>query len=290
MIDRKINSKEGGTNMAKAFTVASWNVEHFHGEPARVDRVVSHLKERDPDVFALYEVTGKEVFTQMVEEFSGYTFQITEGPQTQEILVGIRNNLTAFITQKITFRAGTTHMRPGQLVTITVDDAIYSLLFLHLASGTNPRGMGLRDEMLHRAVKFRHTLDKAVGGKHTANYIFLGDLNTMGMDYPFDSDIEAETELRKWDSWASRYYGMCRLNKTHDKTWNGGSGSSLDPSNLDHVYAAKHLKFKQYKNQQNEKVNVEVSGWVNKKSEQQKDKWIEEYSDHSLLYFVVQKV
>lgn len=281
---------EGGLNMAKAFSVASWNVEHFHGEPTRVGRVATILKDQDPDVFALYEVSGREVFSQMVETFPNYFFQITEGPQTQEILVGVRNTLTAFITQKVTFKAGATYMRPGQLLTITKDEVNYSLLFLHLASGTNPRGMGLRDEMLHRAVKFRHSLDKAYGDRHTANYLFMGDLNTMGMKYPFDKGIAADTELRKWDSWASRYYGMKRLEKSHENTWSGGSTSSYSPSNLDHVYAAKHLKLKHFRNPQNEKVDVDVRGWVNEETVEGQDRWIAEHSDHSLLYFELQKV
>lgn len=278
--------------MVKAFSVASWNVEHFHGRIKRVKDVSLFLKNQDPDLFALYEVSGSEVFSKMVEQFPGYTFQITEGPQVQEILVGVRNTLTAFITQKIQFRAGATYMRPGQLVTITKDDVNYSMLFLHLASGTNPRGMGLRDEMLHRAVKFRHILDKAYGGKHTANYLFLGDLNTMGMDYPFDRDIFSETELRKWDTWASRYYGMRRLEKSYDKTWNGGSSSSIESSDLDHVFAAKHLKFKQFKfkKDNNIDVDVDVRGWIDKQTVQSQDNWIKKHSDHSLLYFEVQKV
>lgn len=271
--------------MAKAFSVVSWNVEHFHGVPARVNCIVAELEKVNPDVIALYEVTGKEVFAQLTSKFPGYTFQITEGPQSQEILVGVRNTISAFITQKLTFKAGTTHMRPGQLLTITMDDETYSLLFLHLASGTKPRGMGLRDEMLHRAVKFRHTLDKALGGKHVANYLFVGDLNTMGMDYPYNKDISAITELKKWDSWASRYYGMCRLSKTHDETWWGGSSSTFPPSNLDHVYSAEHLKFKK-----DGKANVSVLGWVREPTIPKKDKWIANYSDHSYLYFVVQKV
>jgi endonuclease/exonuclease/phosphatase family metal-dependent hydrolase len=276
--------------MAKAFSVASWNVEHFHGDPARVDRVVSFLKEQDPDVFALYEVTGKTVFDQMTHKFHGYTFQITEGPQTQEILVGIRNTLSAFITQKVAFRAGTTHMRPGQLVTITMDEVNYVLLFVHLASGTKPRGWGLRDEMLYRAIKFRHTLDKVTGVTHSANYIWCGDANMMGMDYPYNKNIEAKTELRKWDSRASRYYGMHRLEKSQDKTWSGGSTSFYDPEDLDQVFAAKHLAFKQFKNVEKEKVDVDVRGWVNESSIPAQDKWIDDYSDHSLLYFEVQRV
>ena len=276
--------------MAKAFSVASWNVKHFKDDPTRVGRVVSFLKLQDPDVFALYEVTGKDVFDKLTDVFPGYTFQITEGPQTQEILVGVRNTLSSFITQRVEFKSGVTRMRPGLLVTIMIDGVNYVLLLLHLASSSEPRGMGLRDDMLFRAVKFRHVLDKAAGGKHKANYIFLGDLNTMGMTYPYDKDIEGETELRKWDARAGRYYGMHRLRKAYEETWSGGNTSSFSPANLDHVYGAKHLAFRPFKNPQNEDVEVDVRGWVNESSVTARDAWIANYSDHSLLYFEVQKL
>ena len=67
------------------------------------------------------------------------------------------------------------------------------------------------------------------------NYLFLGDLNSMGMTYPYNRDIPVETELRKWDSYASQYYRMRRLTKTHNATWSNGSGSRYPDSNLDHV-------------------------------------------------------
>ena len=44
---------------------------------------------------------------------------------------------------------------------------------------------------LARAVKLRKKLDKASPGKR-ANYIFMGDLNTMGLGYPYDKDIDAD--------------------------------------------------------------------------------------------------
>ncbi|MCD4820270.1 MAG: endonuclease/exonuclease/phosphatase family protein [Candidatus Cloacimonetes bacterium] len=276
--------------MTKAFSVASWNVKHFKGKLTRIDRVVDFLKDQNPDVFALYEVTGSEVFSKMTTAFPGYTFQITEGTQSQEILVGIKSTITAFITQKIEFKSGNNYMRPGLLVTITVDNVNYSLLFLHLASSTEPRGMGLRDDMLSRALKFRHKLDKTTGGKHTANYIFLGDLNTMGMNYPYDKDIEANIELKRLRNRASRYYGMHNLNKTFDKTWNGGSHSSYPQAELDHVYAAKHLTFKTFKDAGNNDAEVTVKGWVEEETIVKQDSWIDNYSDHALLYFEVQKV
>jgi endonuclease/exonuclease/phosphatase family metal-dependent hydrolase len=274
--------------MAKAFSVASWNVEHFKDDPGRIDRVVNFLKNQNPDVIGLYEVEGAEVFNVVTAKFPGFTFQITEGPQTQEILVGFRSTLSVFITQKLEFKSGTTHMRPGLLATVTVAGKPYSLLFLHLASSDEPRGFGLRDDMAVRAIKFRKTLDEAVGGK--ANYLFLGDLNSMGLDYPYQKDIDPSTELKRWDSRASAYYDLRRLTKTRDATFSNGSSSSIPDSNLDHVYASKHLKFKMFNRPDGGKAEVDVRGWVNQTTPAAKDKWIKDYSDHSLLYLEVQRV
>lgn len=275
--------------MAKAFSVASWNVEHFKGDPIRTNRVISFLKQQNPDVIGIYEVEGKTVINEVTAQFPTYTFQITEGRQTQEILVGFKSNLSVFMTQKLEFRSGTTHMRPGLLATITVDGAQYSLLFLHLASSNKPRGFGLRDDMAIRAIKFRKKLNDATGG--SANYIFLGDLNSMGLDYPYNSDIDAATELKRWDKRASQYYDMRRLPKNYDATWSNGSTSSIPDSDLDHVFASKHLFFKQFtKPSDGTKVDVDVRGWVNQISSAKKDNWIKDYSDHCLLYFEVQKV
>lgn len=275
--------------MAKVFSVASWNVEHFKDDPTRVDRVVDLLVAQNPDVFGLYEVEGATVFNALVAKMPNYTFQITEGVQTQEILVGVKKTLTAFITQKMEFRSGTTHMRPGQLVTITKNGKNYALLFLHLASGTDPRGMGLRDDMLERALDFRKTLDNAEGGAGKARYLFLGDLNTMGMKYLFDRSIQAEIELKKLDKFAAKStIAMRRLPKTHEATWFNGSTSSLPPSNLDHVFASNNLAFKQFPHPDTGvPVEVAVRGWVNEPTDAKKDAWIGKFSDHSLLYFEI---
>jgi len=165
--------------MAKAFSLASWNVEHFKDEPERVARVVDFLKEQDPDVFALLEVEGKEVFAELVRQMSDYQFHITEGPQTQEILVGVKHDLTAFYTQKVQFKSGIQALRPGALLTVTVEGVHYSILFLHTKSGSKPIGLGVRDDQFERAYKFKKLLDEIAGGKGKANYFFLGDLNVI---------------------------------------------------------------------------------------------------------------
>ncbi len=270
--------------MAKIFSVASWNVEHFKQDRDRVARVVGFLSAQNPDVFGLYEVEGATIFDDLVKTMPGYTFQITEGSQTQEILIGVRKGLTAFITQRVEFRSGTTHMRPGQLVTIVKGGTSYMLLFLHLSSGADPRGMGLRDDMIDRAFEFRKVLDAKAGGTGKAHYIFLGDLNTMGMEYPFERAIPAETELRKWDAVAKRR-GMTRLAKSQDASWSNGSKSRIPPSALDHVVATTNLKFRKFPRLAGGTAEVDLRGWAGETTDAARDAWIKSFSDHSLLYF-----
>ena len=81
--------------MAKALRVVSWNVEHFKGDQARTGRVVDVLKSQNPDIFALYEVEGAKVFPALTSRMPEFTFHITEGRQVQEILVGVKQGLTA---------------------------------------------------------------------------------------------------------------------------------------------------------------------------------------------------
>jgi endonuclease/exonuclease/phosphatase family metal-dependent hydrolase len=274
--------------MAKLFSVASWNVEHFKDDPTRIGRVIDYLNDQSPDVFGLYEVEGATIHTQLVAKMPNYTFQITEGQETQEILIGVKKTLTAFITQRTEFRSGTTHMRPGQLVAITKNNKNYALLFLHLASGNDPRGMGLRDDMIQRALDFRENLDASEGGLGKARYVFFGDLNTMGLKYPFNKNIAADLELQKADKYAAKpKIAMRRLVKTHDNSWSNGSGSSIPPSSLDHVYASTNLNFKTFLRPDGTPANVDVRGWVTEPTTAKQDAWIKQYSDHSLLCFEI---
>lgn len=277
--------------MSKLFSVASWNIEHFGKDDsaaghARVKKAIQFLKAQDPDVFGLYEVEGKEVFRDLFKEMPGYTFHITEGEQVQEILVGVKSNLTAFFTQKLEFKSGVTLLRPGALLTLYINDEFFPLLFLHTKSGNDARGFGLRDDMLHRSIKFKSVLNRAGGD---VNYIVMGDMNTMGMEYPSGKDIDAATEIKRLDRRAKHHaYRMKMLTKTQFNTFSNGSSSSIPPSALDHVIAAQHMKFKTFDTPKG-KGEVDVRGWADFTETAKQDQWINEYSDHCLLYFEVEK-
>jgi exonuclease III len=270
--------------MTKAFSVVSWNVKHFKSSQVQIDRIISFLKKQDADVFALYELYGKDVFGEIVKQLPGYTFHITEGKRAQEILLGVRHSLDAFITQKLEFSSGTTNVCPGLLATIIHNGSLYPLLFINIDSTPTVQGIGLRYEMMQHAFKYRKNLDKLAWAQGDAkvNYIFLGDLEIMGMQHPFNKSIEPETELRKWDDEECKTYGMRRLKKSHELTYRSCDGSV--EGNYDHVYAAEHLKFTMFGDSE-----VDVRGWTSEPEEKQEE-WRDKYSPHSLLYFEVHKV
>ena len=270
--------------MAKAFSLASWNVEHFKDDPARTDRVLGFLKQQNPDVFALLEVEGKEVFSNLVKQMPGYQFHITEGPQTQEVLVGVKSGLTAFFTQKVEFKSGNSLLRPGALLTLTIDGTHYSILFLHTKSSSKPIGLGIRDDQFERAFKFKKTLDKAAGGKGKANFLFLGDLNVMGMKYPFKKDINPDLEIKKLQTGANKVQ-MRQLTKNASATWWNGPGSTYQPSDLDHVVASAKLNFRQFGSK-----DIDLRGWPALSTDGEKADWIKKYSDHGMVFLEVERV
>lgn len=283
--------------MAKAFSVVSWNVEHFgatnkgHDQPNKpVGPIIDFLAAQNADIVAVYEVVGKVVFNEVVTKMPAYQFHITEGPQTQEILVGVKKTLTSFFTQKTEFKSGQSMLRPGALLTVAVDGERYPLLFLHLKSLSVPKGFGLRDDMTERAIKFRKVLDKAdakAGGSGRANFLFLGDLNTMGMNLTYSKkDISGQEEIaRLRKRLGHKSVSMRILSKSHGATYWPGSTSSYSASDLDHVVAADHLQFRTFGG-----VDVDVRGWVDEPSDAKKDAWAKKFSDHALLYFEVRKV
>ncbi len=273
--------------MAKLFSVASWNVKNFKGKPEeRVARVVEFLLNPNggntPDVFGLYEIVGKDVYAEFVQRMPGYSFHITEGPQTQEILVGVKGNLTAFFTQRLEFKSGITVLRPGALLSLRIGGKDYSLLFLHTKSSTVPIGLGVRDNQFEHVFELKKTLDKAAA-QGPVSFLFLGDLNTMGMEYPFDRRIAADIELEKLDASAAKH-AMRRLVKSaHASWWNGKGSSEKNASNLDHVVASDHLELKKWGG-----ADVSVRGWPALPDDGARKQWIKDYSDHGLLYFEVQ--
>lgn len=276
-------------------SVLSWNVEHFNGAGGidrnnrtarldRVERVASYLTEQDPDIFGLSEVEGSIVFETFTQTLPGYTFSITEGAQSQEILIGVRAGLTSFFTQRNEFKRSNPHLRPGALLTVTIDGTNVPILFVHLKSMPSPEGFGLRDAMFDKIFSLKRALDKAARriGDQPSNFVVLGDMNTMGMDYEGRQyDIPGADEIRL----VTTRFGRRRLralDKSHPFTFNNGSTSSFPPANLDHVFAARHMEFAPV-----DGAEVKVGGWAVLDTDAARDRWINEFSDHAPLKFTI---
>lgn len=268
--------------MAKILSVLSWNVENFHNDSTRVNDVVDQLVQKNPDVFGLYEVKGAAVFNAMVAKMPNYSFFVTESPGIPEILVGHKNSVSVFVTQRDEIQSKVPTLRPGALATVHINGINYSLLFLHLKSFPGPRDWGLRDDMFQHVANLKRALDKLVPAGQKANFVALGDVNTMGMKAAYNNvlDITGAQELGFVDNrMSANVNGMRRLPKTHDNTW-WNKKDKPGPSSLDHVFASEHMNFKKFSGN----AEVEVIGWVNETSDARKKAWIDKFSDHSMLY------
>jgi len=271
--------------------ILSWNVEHFSGTAGgsradRISRVCDFVLEADPDVFAIMEVTGARVFEAFTRRLSGYSFSITEGPQSQETLVGIRAGLRSFVTQRSEFKRNNPNLRPGMLVTITDNRGRnLPILFNHLKSLPDPEGFGLRNAMIENANGLWRAVrdSEAAAGVAEVPFLLVGDLNLMGLELAFsDSDIPASEEIARVVRRFART-GLRHLRKTHPATWSKGSASSLAASDLDHVFAARHMRFADM----GAGAEVRVAGWPELPPGPQQDDWIARYSDHAALIFEV---
>lgn len=115
--------------MTKLFTVACWNVEHFGARAgdtaAHVQRVVDFIDgghagsgepAAGPDIFAIFEVTGRDVYQSFMDAFPDHNFILSEGKQSQEIFVAVHKRLQMFGTQRLEFKGKRDFIRPGMLV------------------------------------------------------------------------------------------------------------------------------------------------------------------------------
>ena len=268
--------------MANSISFASWNVEHFHGKKQRIARVVDFIKTKGPDIFGLYEVKGKTVFSQLTETMPNYNFFITErdDESSMEIMVGWKKQHSVFVTQRDEFRSKVPTLRPGTMATLIKDGKRYVFLFLHLKSFDDPRSFGLRDDMFLHCASLRRALNNAGPANNKARLIILGDLNTMGLDvkYSSKSDLNQDDEISILDRRMSRA-GMRRAQKTHELSWWNGSPNYAPGSKLDHVIIDKDLELQSIGDDE-----IEVLGWPQEDTVTKQKQGINKFSDHAMLF------
>lgn len=270
-----------------AFSVLSWNIEHFKKDVNRTQLVADKIKEHNPDVFTILETESLDTLEMMRDHFTAYDFHITDGKQAQEIMVGVRRGVFSQVTftQKREFDSGNPYLRPGALLTVIKSGNMYNLLFLHNDSGPDAAAFGNRFEMIDRV----QNMAKAIHKKNPdARVIVAGDLNTMGMAFPSqrvgDKRVTMEEEIEGVASLMAKY-DFQWAGKQHDATWLSKPGSYT--SNLDHVIHSAGVQLNELGTRSDGKpYYVKVQGWVGLSKGQQQT-YLDKYSDHCLLYWEV---
>jgi hypothetical protein len=267
--------------MAKVFSFASWNVEGFRGRPDRFGRVVDVLTDNGPpDVFAIFEVkSSTTVFNEFTTRMPSHQFFITVTAKSPiDTLVGVNRNFTAYYEQRNEFTGGMPSLRPGALVTIIANGDRYSLLFVHLKAFDKPVAWGLRDDMVHNIRSLKRTLDNIAGAD--ANMIALGDYNAVGLNVSYaNNDMSDAEELTRYENiFANK--NMSLIQKDQPFTLWGGTGSSYPPADADHIFASDQLDIRPGAAGN----GVSVRGWPELATDALKTQWINQISDHAMLF------
>lgn len=280
-----------------AISVLSWNVQEFGKKTqtntpqqiaARVKRVAKHIGNQNPDVFGILELERLDILSLIEDEFPGYDFSFTDGPQnSKEILVGSRQNRfdQVVFSQKRQFNLYNPYLRPGALLSVRQQQTWTNFLFLHTDSGTEARDFGNRYEMFDKVWSLRESLDKKAGQAQRERLVVLGDLNTMGLFYPRrrkkDHLVTGASEVTALREFAAAN-AMQVLAKSHANTWKKLGRTMV--SDLDHVMASDQVLFDPLgQDAAGNLFQVQVAGWVDLPPAQ-REKFLKENSDHCSLF------
>jgi hypothetical protein len=269
------------------FTFLVWNVENFAADAARTKVVADTIKAAHPqgkpiDVMGILEVRHIDVIELMTQHFPGYDFYLTDGPQVQEILIGVRRGVfdQKIFTQKREFKLGNEHLRPGALISVREagSDQWHQLLFLHTDSGTGAGDFGNRFDMFEQVAKLRTALARqAASGDRL---IVLGDLNTMGLNYP----SRGRVRIRGAEEIAELAYftGLQLASKDITATWRDARGQIRD-SDLDHVLHATSVALVPLgRAADGTATSIHSAGWP-KMARRAREIFVETISDHAIL-------
>lgn len=270
----------------KKFSLLAWNVQAFRGAPQQLNELAGHIGQFDPDVFGIFEVEYVDVIDMVRNKLPQYDYYLTDGPQNKEILIAVRQSTfqQVVFSQKREFKVFNPFLRPGALISLWMDEQFYNILFLHMDSGTEAPDFGNRINMWEKIWRLRLALNKVDPTGAPANFIVIGDFNTMGFRFPYQRDAHEQVSMgEEIDALnlLGRNRDMQLLTKSHPATFNNGRGLVSD---LDHVLASEQIQFVDLGNEkEGSSFQVRVSGWNDLRGDEQAA-FIEGISDHSALY------
>lgn len=268
--------------MSSKIKILWWNVHNLQSSEHAL-KVVSHIRESDPDIFALGEVVGEGAYRLIAKEFPKHNFYMTFGKQSQEMLVGVRNTMQVFFSQRTEFQSGNEYLRPAALLTISSGEPPLNVLFVHLKSFTEPLSLGYRSDFIDRLGRLKGTLDRLSGGN--SKFVICGDLNLQGMHYLQKRYIKPDDEFHHVQNELGDV-GILFAEPSHLPTWSGDL-EGKDQATLDYVAASTSTDLLNLAGEQNDS-QVRLGGWPQYlRGSAERSEFIRSVSDHASLYFEV---
>lgn len=267
--------------MESKVSVLWWNVHNLRGLD-HAARIVSYIKEVDPDVFALGEVVGEAAYRLVARAFPRHNFYMTFGKQSQEILVGVRSTFQAFFSQRTEFQSGNEFLRPAALLTLSIGEPPLNILFVHLKSFPDPLSLGYRDDFFDRLGRLKHTLDGLSSGN--SRFVICGDFNLQGMHYLQQKYIKPEEEFRHVQNELGDV-GFVFAEPTYLPTWSSQEGKNQ--ATLDYMAATISTNLVNFGDDQKQS-QLRLGGWSQyPKNSVERAEFIRAVSDHASLYFEI---
>jgi len=267
--------------MQSKLSVLWWKVHHLKNA-SQAARIVSHIKERNPDIFALGGVVGEAAYRLIAKEFPEHNFYMTFGKQAQEMLVGVKRTMQAFFSQRTEFQSGNEFLRPAALLTISLGELPLNLLFVHVKSFSDPLSLGYRDNFIKRLGRLKATLDNLSGG--SSRFVVCGDFNLRGMFYLERSYIKPEDEFHHIQNELGDI-GILFAEPSSLSTWSSKEGRSQ--ATLDYVAATDSTNFANLGNDQGQ-IQLRLGGWPEyPRGTFERNEFIEAVSDHASVYFEI---
>jgi len=240
-----INAQSGPPRPGGYFRIATWNIRFFPQPTTDMDRTAEILAGLDADVIAVQEIADADALTVLLDRVNAsladravaagrvrprhYDFVLAESGGHGGISVGYvydENTVRLSGVETLTSLQMTPDLRPALLAHVTAlrGGLDFQVIVTHTDSGTKIRDYTHRMEFLDSlAVE----LDRR--WKDEADFVVLGDLNTMGhLEEGESRRVPGEQELAILDRKAWRM-GLRRLPATPSCTeYYRGNGSFLD--------------------------------------------------------------
>lgn len=104
-------------------------------------------------------------------------------------------------------------------------------------------------------------------------------LASLLITYSDNKDVSGKEEVERYEE-RLKHRNLRLLPKSASHTWWNGTGSTDPKSDLDHAFTSEGLTFQTFDGG----AEIDVRGWPQLGSDGEQTDWINQHSDHGMLY------